>query len=196
DIQMVGVGGGSGDDSDIFDNGISGGSVTANADVSFQVNAIEGTFNGLDFDSTTLADGMDQAHYDNALAAVRDNARWTFGTAGAAGFRSTSAWVTDGAGTALGGVGGPGAGVVFPAYAAESDEFSPEGTLNVNLGAAASLATGTVGSNNYTVPRLSERDYNWTVDVVRAPQQATFGPILKIGFDPQDEYALVVGTRS
>ena len=196
DIQMVGVGGGSGDDSNIFDSGISGGDVTANADVSFQVNAIEGTFNGLDFDATTLPEGMDAAHYANTLTAVRDNANWTFGTAGAAGFRSTSAWVTDGAGNDLGGVGDPGAGVVFPDYDPESDEFSPEGTLNVNLAAAASLATGTVASKNYKVVVLSERDYNWTVDVLRDPQQATFGPILKQGFDPQDEYALVIGTRS
>ncbi|MCB1216131.1 hypothetical protein KDL44_01980 [bacterium] len=196
DIQMVGVTGGNGTPDDIFDNGIAGGSVTANASVSFQLNSISGTFDGLAFTPTTLADGMTQGHYDAALAAVRDNTAWTFGTAGAAGFRSTSEWVHDGAGGVIGGTGDPGAGTVFPDYDPESDEFSPEGTLNTFLGNNASLANGTLGGNNYVVKVLSDRDYSWTIDVVRDPQQATFGPILKQGFDPQDEYALVIGTRS
>jgi hypothetical protein len=197
DIQVTGVSGGNGD---IFDSTISGGSAVANSEVGFQLNAIVGTFNGVDFtsDPGSFPEGMTQAHYDAAADAVRNSANWTFATAGAAGLRSTALWVHDGTPAAndIGGQGDPGTGTVFPDYDPESDEFSPEGTLNVFLGNTQSLSTGTIGSTNYVVKVLSDRDYNWTFDVTRDPNQPEFGEILKIGLEPMDVYALVVGTRA
>jgi len=139
DIEVVGATDGSG--GDIFDgDGATAAPDTviienANSQVTFQLNAIKGTFEGVNFSKDNLASsqGMTQTHYDNALASARTQVSWTFDHGGAAGFRRTSDWIALDAGNPGSApftvTGDPGQGTVFPDDDPESVGPEAEGKL-------------------------------------------------------------------
>jgi hypothetical protein len=113
--------------------------VEANSSIGFTLNAISGTYNGVNFDGRpatdpTEAGQLTQAHYDLAFAAARDNLITNFTTGGDASARRSSEWVTFASGSSPYTGVLPTPGTVFPDWDPESVlPTSPEGTMSCSL---------------------------------------------------------------
>jgi hypothetical protein len=139
DIQAVGATGGGGTGSDIFNGGDTA-DIVANQALTLQLNSVNGTFDGVAFDASTLPPGMNQAMYDMVLAAVADNLNWTFANVGDSNARFVGPWFVP-ANAGYTGTGDPGAGTVSPDDDPESTAPSDEGNAGTDL-AAGSLPSG------------------------------------------------------
>ena len=133
DIQAVGATGGAGAGGDVFGAGDNA-NIVANQALALQLNSVNGTFDGLNFDASTFPTGMDQAMYDMILAAAADNVNWSFANVGESAARFVGPWFAPDSADYTG-TGDPGAGTVCPDDDPESTAPDSEGNANTDLGA-------------------------------------------------------------